>query len=248
MTITSHYDALPGLPSILAIASTAAFRTDRLLSVVARSRSQGRVVSSSDARCAILKAIVMRACAIEDLTMTVDELARAVHAAWSASRLAAGWVCGAVGEGPRRSPYLKPYDHFTSVERRRDRLLALGDLLVIGRGRLRGLSIDTETPVLRARTLSLLADPPAPAAHLATASAVHAHWRRVNRALGTHTDDPRLRCSFRQLTEADQALALENVTADAAAFLDMLHAANPHGRTIVNLTVLPLSDRALLVT
>lgn len=68
----------------------------------------------------------------EELTALTEQLARNVHDAWSASRIAEGWTLGPVRDDRlKTTPCLVPYDELPEQERDYDRNTALQTLKLI---------------------------------------------------------------------------------------------------------------------
>lgn len=144
-----------------------------------------------------------------------DELQREIHAFWRAGRFAAGWRCGRPSRVAKTSPYLKPLDRFSPEERRRERLLAVGDVhhILAHTARRRSPTSTLGLWDLAAELDACAADP---AFWAPLAADIHAHWAHVNQLVG-FDGDPRTERRFDALSLADRALSLSNVRADLAA-------------------------------
>lgn len=136
-------------------------------------------------------------------SLTVDALARQIHGVWRRTREREGWRLGAADVHAKTSPYLKPLSAFSDQEWRRERWLALADLLTIAdspQRDLSALSIDGEA--LRAPSLDD-----------AMAARVHHAWGAINLYLGVERDY----ADFAALSPAAQALCRANVACDIEA-------------------------------
>lgn len=144
-------------------------------------------------------------------TLTVPRLARAIHAEWRRTRERDGWRFGPPDVAAKTSPYLKPLAAFTELEWRRERWLALTDLLAIAAhapGRLAAVEIPTAA-VARLQCESTVWDIDA------VAGRAHAAWAAINQALGVA--DQRARLSFDDLDEDAKRRSRTNVACDIAA-------------------------------
>lgn len=156
-------------------------------------------------------------------TLTVPQLARAIHAEWRSARERDGWGLGPPDAGAKTSPYLKPIEAFSALEWRRERWLALTDLLAIAAyapTRLTPLEIPA-AGVARLRSTGVVAQIDA------IAQRTHAAWATINGALGVA--DRRTALSFDQLDDDAKARSRANVACDIAAIgaLTQSYAAAP---------------------
>jgi hypothetical protein len=143
--------------------------------------------------------------------LAVPELARAVHAQWRSARERDGWRFGPPDVAAKTSPYLKPIEAFDELEWRRERWLALTDLLAIAAhapARLTAIEIPT-TMVSRLQCERTAWDIEA------IAGRAHSAWAAINQALGIA--DLRARLPFHDLNEDAKRRSRANVACDIAA-------------------------------
>ena len=139
-------------------------------------------------------------------TIAVADLARAIHSEWSQARKREGWRLGPADADARMSPFLKPLDEFSSLEWRRERWLALTDIIAIAG--CRPASLDS----LRIAWASLHA------AHHeidVIGRRAHAAWAAINQALGFL--DTRAGIAFDDLDQPAKARCRSNIACDIEA-------------------------------
>ncbi len=163
------------------------------------------------------------------VTLTVVALAQRIHAEWRSARATDGWRLGAADAQAKTSPYLKPLVDFTPLEWRRERWLALTDLLTITGVKPRALaSLRIEPAALRR-----VAQPFPPDNLDSVAMRVHQAWRVINRHFGFA--DPRADHPFADLAPAAQARCRANVVCDIEAIASL--ARELHPGKIISITV-----------
>jgi hypothetical protein len=143
--------------------------------------------------------------------ITVPELARAIHTEWRSVRERDGWRLGPPDVVGRTSPYLKSIDAFSDLEWRRERWLALTDLLAIAAHSPAGLDT-VEFPL---STVSRLQAPQRSHDINAIARRTHAAWVTINRMLGIA--DANASRPFDTLDDRAKNRSRANVACDIAA-------------------------------
>lgn len=139
-------------------------------------------------------------------TIAVADLARAVHSEWSKARKREGWRLGPADGDARTSPFLKSLDEFSSLEWRRERWLALADIVAIAG--CRPASLDS----LRIERASLHS----PHDEIdAIGRRAHAAWAAINSRLGF--SDARAEIAFDDLDQASKARCRGNIACDIVA-------------------------------
>lgn len=151
-------------------------------------------------------------------TLTVPQLVRAVHGEWRRVRERDGWRLGPPNVAAKTSPYLKPIEAFNDLEWRRERWLALTDLLAIVAHAPASLAA-IEVPaamVTRLQCETTVWDIDA------IAGRAHAAWAAINQALGIA--DPRAQLPFLELNEDAKRRSRDNVACDIAAIAGLAKA------------------------
>jgi len=148
---------------------------------------------------------------VSDGALHVSALAAQIHSVWTRHRAQSGWALGPSDPNARTSPYLKPVNRFSPAEWRRERWLALTDLLAIADEP----QIDLARMTLSASAVTRLQRPFNEDDVGAIAQRTHRHCRPNKVAFG-YADPPTPR-SFGQLDARARALACANVRCDISA-------------------------------
>lgn len=138
--------------------------------------------------------------------IAIADLARAIHSEWCKARKREGWRSGPADVHARTSPYLKPLNEFSSLEWRRERWLALTDIIAIAD--CRPSSLDS----LRIAGASLN---PVPDEIDAIGRRAHAAWAAINHELGFL--DVRVGIAFDDLDQAAKERCRSNIACDIEA-------------------------------
>ncbi len=169
---------------------------------------------------------------MDHAALPVAVLATRIHTVWRSRRERDGWRFGPHDARARTSPYLKPLDRFSRAEWRRERWLALTDLLAIADEP----QCDIARIALSAAAVRRLRADFAAADIDAIAVRIHGAWRRINTALGF--SDVRTGLSFDDLSPEARALTRANVMCDIDAIRSLIE-----GRT-GPLRIAPCPDMA----